>query len=78
MLPNGHLQWSVNYQPGTLEAVGYLKGKKVIVEKVKTTDDVASLKFDLHNSSFNKEGIRTAVINIAATDKNGLLAPTGR
>ena len=25
---NSHLQWTVNYEPGTLEAVAYKKGKK--------------------------------------------------
>ena len=24
---NSHLQWTVNYEPGTLEAVAYKKGK---------------------------------------------------
>jgi beta-galactosidase len=33
---NGHLQWTVNYQPGTLEAVAYKKGKK-LTTKVETT-----------------------------------------
>ena len=26
---NSHLQWTVNYEPGTLEAVAYKKGKKI-------------------------------------------------
>lgn len=28
MEKNGHLEWKVNYAPGTLEAVGYKNGKK--------------------------------------------------
>lgn len=47
MPKNSHLQWQVNYEPGTLEAVGYKKGKK-ITTKVETTSTpykvVATLK----------------------------------
>lgn len=66
----------VNYQPGALEAVGFKNGKKVIIEKVKTTGEAASLKFEMYKSNINEEGIGTAVINITATDKNGLIIPT--
>ena len=33
---NSHLKWTVNYEPGTLEAVAYKKGKK-LTTKVETT-----------------------------------------
>lgn len=75
MLPNGHLQWIVNYQPGIIEATGYKKGKKVAVEKVKTTGDASVLNLEMFKSSSNKEGIGTVVINVSAADKNGLLMP---
>ena len=26
---NSHLQWSVNYEPGTLTAIGYRNGRKL-------------------------------------------------
>ena len=38
MPPNGHLQWAVPYQPGTLEAVGIKNGKKIIAKVVTTTE----------------------------------------
>ena len=34
---NSHLQWNVNYEPGTLEAIGYKKGRK-LTSKVETTN----------------------------------------
>ena len=33
---NGHLQWAVNYEAGTLEAIGYKNGRK-LTTKVETT-----------------------------------------
>jgi beta-galactosidase len=33
---NGHLQWTINYEPGKLEAIAYKKGKK-LTEKIETT-----------------------------------------
>ena len=35
---NGHLTWSVVYEPGVLEAVAYKKGRK-IVSRVETTGE---------------------------------------
>lgn len=75
MLPNGHLQWLVNYQPGIIEAVGYKKGKKIAAEKVRTSGPATALQAETYKSSSNKEGIRTVVVNISATDKNGYLMP---
>lgn len=75
ILPNGHLQWMVNYQPGTIEAVGYKKGKKVAVEKIRTSGPATALYAEMYKSSSNKEGISTVIVNISAKDKNGNLIP---
>ena len=39
MQKNGHLEWKVKYTPGTLEAIGYKNGKKIITDKVQTTGE---------------------------------------
>lgn len=75
MLPDGHLQWMVNYQPGIIEAVGYKKGKKVAVEKVRTSGPATALYAEIYKSSSNKEGISTVVVNISSKDKNENLIP---
>ncbi len=39
---NKHLQWNVNYEPGTLSAVAYKNGKK-ITANVETTGEPAEV-----------------------------------
>ncbi len=75
MMPNGHLQWMVNYRPGILEAIGYKNGKKIAVEKVRTTGPATALAMETYKSSSNSEGIRTVVVNISAKDKDGNVIP---
>jgi beta-galactosidase len=73
---NGHLEWKVKYNPGTLEAVGLIKGKRVATDWVKTTDDPVSLKMSADTSviTANKEDV--AIIAVDMTDKNDLHLPT--
>lgn len=42
MARNSHLQWNVNYEPDTLEAIAYKKGKK-ITTKVETADKASEV-----------------------------------
>ena len=70
----GHLEWKVKYVPGTLEAIGYKNGKKVLAETQKTTKKSESIKL-----SVDKENVANAnvsVITVEVLDKNGLYVPT--
>ena len=70
----GHLEWKVKYVPGTLEAIGYKNGKKVLAETQKTTEKSESIKL-----SIDKENVANAnvsVITVEVLDKNGLHVPT--
>ncbi|MEP6901694.1 MAG: beta-galactosidase GalA [Actinomycetota bacterium] len=76
MSVNGHLEWKVKYNPGTLEAVGYKNGKNVIRDAVQTTSQPSAVKLTADNSVIkaNKEDI--SVITIETRDKNNLFVPT--
>ncbi|MGC4102811.1 beta-galactosidase GalA [Ferruginibacter sp.] len=73
---NGHLEWKVQYAAGTLEALGYKNGKKIMTDKVQTTGDPAAVRLVADKNSIlaNKEDI--AMITVDATDKNELQVPT--
>ncbi|HET9824885.1 MAG TPA: glycosyl hydrolase 53 family protein, partial [Chitinophagaceae bacterium] len=71
---NGHLQWSVNYQPGTLEAVAY-KGAKRINTKVETTGGAAEVVVTPYKTTMLADGTDAAVINITAVDAQGREVP---
>ncbi len=73
---NGHLEWKVNYQPGTLTAVGFKNGKKVAADVVQTTGEPVAvhLSADQNIIKANKEDI--SIITVSANDKNNLQVPT--
>ncbi|MDQ6469682.1 beta-galactosidase GalA [Flavobacterium sp. LHD-80] len=71
---NGHLEWKVNYTPGTLEAIGYKNGKKILTETQKTTGKSENIKL-----SVDKENLPNSKVNVVTVeliDKNGLHVPT--
>lgn len=75
MEKNGHLQWKVNYTPGTLQAVGYKNGKKIAVTKVQTTGVPVSISLTSNQANIkaNKEDI--AVLTVDVKDKDNLHVP---
>lgn len=73
MEQNGHLEWKVNYTPGTLEAIGYKNGKKVLTETQKTTGKVENIKLSLDKENVLKGNV--SVVTVEVTDKNGLHVP---
>ncbi|TRW23387.1 glycoside hydrolase family 2 protein [Flavobacterium zepuense] len=71
----GHLEWKVAYQPGTLEAVGYKNGKRILTDIRKTTGKPEKIKLTSHRQTLDKAN-GVAVFNVEVTDKNGLHIPT--
>lgn len=75
MEKNSHLEWNVKYKPGTLEAVGYLKGKKMTADKVETTGEPNLIRIIPNQDTIraNKEDI--ALLTVDVLDKNKLHVP---
>ena len=71
---NSHLQWSVNYMPGTLQAVAYKKGKK-LEAKVETTGQPAEVVVTPYKTTIMADGKDAAVINISVVDRDGREVP---
>ncbi|SHG27272.1 Beta-galactosidase jelly roll domain-containing protein [Flavobacterium defluvii] len=74
MEQNGHLEWKVNYAPGTVKAVGYKNGKKVLTETQKTTGKPENIKLSLDKENVLKGNV--FVVTVEVTDKNNLHAAT--
>lgn len=70
----GHLEWKVKYAPGTLEAIGYKNGKRVLTETQKTTGNADAIKLTADKE--NLSGSDVTVVTVEVTDKNGLHVPT--
>ena len=71
---NSHLQWNVNYEPGTLEAIGYRHGKK-ITAKVETTGKPTEVVITPYKTTMLADGKDATVINVTVIDKQGREVP---
>ncbi|MEO7311885.1 MAG: glycosyl hydrolase 53 family protein, partial [Chitinophagaceae bacterium] len=71
---NGHLTWIVNYEPGTLSAVAYKKGKK-LTAKVETTSPPAEVVITPYKTTITADGKDATVINVSVIDKEGREVP---
>jgi beta-galactosidase len=74
MQRNSHLKWEVIYEPGTLEAVAYKKGKK-LTSKIETTGQASKIILSPDRTSIIADGKDGGVINISFVDINGKEVP---
>jgi beta-galactosidase len=73
---NGHLEWSVNYAPGELEAVGFKGGKRSITDKVKTTGEAVKVDLNSNQQTIQADQEDLAMVTVDTKDKNGVHVPT--
>ncbi|MBD3582857.1 beta-galactosidase GalA [Flavobacterium selenitireducens] len=71
---NGHLNWTVQYEPGKLEAIGYKRGKK-ISGSVETTGAPVEVVVTPYKTTMTADGKDVAIVNISVIDKEGRTVP---
>lgn len=72
-----HLQWNnVAYEPGRLEAKGYVKGRLVARKVVETTGAPAAIKLMPDRKRLVADGQDTVPIAVAVVDAEGRVVPT--
>ncbi|GAB4091106.1 beta-galactosidase GalA [Flaviaesturariibacter terrae] len=71
---NRHLQWSVTYEPGRLEAVAYKGGRKLTAH-VETTGAPAEVVVTPYRTTILADGRDATVLNISVVDKEGREVP---
>ena len=74
--PLTHLEWSVKYEPGTLEARGSKGGKVVLTERRETTGDPVAIRLTADRTEINADGEDVAVLKVEVLDKEGRAIPT--
>jgi len=72
----GHVEWSVPFHPGTLEARGYRGGRAVKSDFVATTGPAAAITLTPDRETINADGEDVAVITVAVVDAQGRVVPT--
>jgi beta-galactosidase len=76
MKPNSHLDWMVNYEPGTLSAKGYDANDKLITEtKVETTGAPAAVQLEPDRATINADGEDVSVITVSVRDAQNRVVP---
>jgi beta-galactosidase len=76
MEKNGHLEWEVAYQPGTLVAKGFANGKPTVSEQVETTGAPAKVALSADRTQLNADGEDVAVITVQLNDLKNRWVPT--
>lgn len=72
----GHLEWQVNYAPGTLLARGYKGGRVVAEHSRETTGAAAAIRLTPDRAVILADSRDVAVITVMAVDAEGRVVPT--
>jgi len=76
MEPLGHLEWKVPYKPGTLQAIGYINGKKIRVTKRETAGEASKVVLTADRNLIRADGMDLSVITVSVADAGGKILPT--
>ena len=72
---NRHLQWTVPYAPGVLEARGWKDGKLVLTERRETAGPPAALRLSADRTRIAADGEDVSVITVEVVDAKGRPVP---
>lgn len=70
-----HLDWKVRYEPGVLEAVGYLGGHAILHTRRETTGPATALRITADRTTIHADGQDLALLTVEALDDNGRTIP---
>ncbi|MGB2868548.1 MAG: beta-galactosidase GalA [Bacteroidota bacterium] len=71
---NSHLEWSVPYEAGVLEAHGWRNGKE-IVNRIETTGEPRTLQLVADRATINGDGEDVSVVTVSCKDTQGRDVP---
>jgi len=74
--PLTHLEWSVKYEPGAIEAHGIKDGKVVMTSRRETTGAPATIRLSADRSELAADGEDIALVRVELLDSAGRALPT--
>jgi len=74
--PLTHLEWTVKYEPGVLEARGNKNGKVVLIEKRETTGGPKTIKLTADRTEISADGQDVAIVRVEVLDDQARPVPT--
>lgn len=72
---NGHVAWQVPYEPGRLEAVGFVAGRAKLRRKLETAGPAAALRLTVDRPHIAGDGRDIALLTVSAVDAEGRAVP---
>jgi len=72
---NHHVEWSVPYAPGVLEAHGYRNGKLALRERRETAGAPAALRLTVDRTKLKADGQDVAILKVEVLDARGRPVP---
>lgn len=75
MEKNGHIEWKVKYQPGTLMARGYKGGKETAIARVETTGEPAAIQLAANRTTLKADSEDVSVVTVQINDAKGRFMP---
>lgn len=75
MPKNGHLSWDAVYQPGSVKAIGYKNGKKIMETVVETTGAPSKIRIEPVRDTIKADNRDVAVCNVSVEDNKGRFVP---
>lgn len=76
MTEDMYLSWDIHYEPGTLIAVGYRNGEKMVVRSIETAHEPTVIRLSVDNANLLPDGRDVAQVSFEITDRNGNLVPS--
>lgn len=70
-----HLEWKVSYNPGTLLAIGYRKGRSPQEVRVETTGSASAIRLVPDRVKLNSDNEDTALVRVEIIDELGRIVP---
>jgi len=75
---NGHLEWEVNFAPGTLLARGYRNGNAVGEDQVETAGTALAIRLVPDRRHLKADGADLAIFQVQVVDAKGRIVPTAQ
>jgi beta-galactosidase len=72
---NHHVEWSVPYSPGVIEAHGYKHGKVILRARRETAGAPAALRLTTDRTSLKADGQDVAILKVEVLDAKGRPVP---
>lgn len=72
---NGHLEWKVKYEPGTLQAKGFINGKETISDRVETSSEANNIQLLPDRITIKADKQDISVISVKICDAKNRFVP---